>query len=224
MLKKQEKHAFIMSCNAIFSFFMGNCPSICLLSGHDTLDHAWSAVFLVRWMTAAIDLLCFPALIICSDLCFSSLRAFPELDLIDLCSDTEGSEYEWSDMLLDLLSISCVLRITCIMQQFDEISISLSFSINTNKFIISSDLTFHINANLFSESSFFQLKNVNIYTQSSEKYKKDSIFQLSFYCSRSDHMILFTAISHLVCQVNAVHNGIIPWPFVRFFEIYDMFY
>ena len=61
MLKKQEKHAFIMSYDAIFSFFTGNCPWICLISARDTLDHAWSAVFLVRWMTAAIDLHGFPA-------------------------------------------------------------------------------------------------------------------------------------------------------------------
>lgn len=66
MLKKQEKHAFIMSCNAIFSFFMGNCPWICLISARDAVDRAWSAVFLVRWMTAAIDLHGFPAPFPCS--------------------------------------------------------------------------------------------------------------------------------------------------------------
>lgn len=59
--QKTGKNAFIMSCGEIFSLFMGSCPWICLISARDTLDHAWSAVFLVRWMTAAIDLHGFPA-------------------------------------------------------------------------------------------------------------------------------------------------------------------
>lgn len=55
--QKTGKNAFRMSCGAIFSFFMGNCPWLCLISARDALDHAWSAVFLVRWMTASIPFL-----------------------------------------------------------------------------------------------------------------------------------------------------------------------
>ena len=96
--QKTGKNAFIMSCTVIFSFFMGNCPWICLISARDTLDHAWSAVFLVRWMTAAIDLHGFPAPFPCSiylihgfafrdgSLCQVSWPAVLHGDILFLCT------------------------------------------------------------------------------------------------------------------------------------------